>query len=56
MATLKEMIQSSLMDLKRHFKDELNDRGIGGEQFQANKVLEGGKKYTKGWSKWSCHV
>jgi hypothetical protein len=48
MSTLKEMIQCSLMDLKKAFKDELNDRGIRGERFQANQVLEGvKKKYIK---------
>jgi hypothetical protein len=44
MATLKEMIRTSSDDVKNAFRDELNDRGIGGERFQANEVLEGVKK------------
>jgi hypothetical protein len=44
MATLKEMIATSSSDLKQAFKDELNNRGIGGERFQANEVLEGVKR------------
>lgn len=43
MATLKEMIQISSLDIKNTFKSELNSRGIGGETFQANEVLEGVK-------------
>lgn len=44
MATLKEMISLSSQDLKKTFKEELNNRGIGGERFQANEVLEGVKR------------
>jgi hypothetical protein len=43
MATLKEMIIISSMDPKKTFKEELNNRGIGGERFQANEILEGVK-------------
>jgi hypothetical protein len=44
MATLKEMIATSSSNLKQAFKDKLNNRGIGGERFQANEVLEGVKR------------
>jgi hypothetical protein len=51
MATLKEMIQTSSNDVKKAFRDELNDRGMGGGGwFQANEVLKGVKKYMKGWN------
>lgn len=43
-ATLKEMIHLSSIDLKNTFKEKLNNKGIGGERFQVNGVLEGVKQ------------
>ena len=44
MATLKEMLTKTSSDLKSSLHQELNVRGIGGETFQANAILENVKK------------
>ena len=44
MATLKEMLNKSTSDLRSTLHQELNLRGIGGEAFQANAILDDVKK------------
>ena len=44
MASLKSMFATSSADLKSTLHHELNQRGIGGEAFQANSILEDVKK------------
>ena len=44
MASLKEMFFKSSDDLKSTLHHELNQRGIGGETFQANSILESVRK------------
>ena len=44
MAALKDMLNASSSDLKSTLRQELNLRGIGGETFQANAILDNVKK------------
>ena len=44
MASLKSMFATSSADLKSTLHHELNQRGICGEAFQANSILEDVKK------------
>jgi hypothetical protein len=44
MAALRDKIEQSSTDIVTAFKSELNVRGIGGETFQANQILDDVKR------------